>query len=73
MFSTFARRLWPAAIPLLLVAVAACGAGDPNADGHSTRIGVTVYDMSSFVSQGQRDGGLRRGERHRTPVELRQR
>lgn len=53
MFSTFARRLWPAAIPLLLVAVAACGAGDPNADGHSTRIGVTVYDMSSFVTQGR--------------------
>lgn len=41
-----------------LLATTACGAGDPNkaSDGGGTgktRIGVTVYDMSSFISQGQ--------------------
>ncbi|MEU9823094.1 substrate-binding domain-containing protein [Pseudonocardia alni] len=39
-----------------LAVLAGCGAGDPNAnaDGsQKTRIGVTVYDMSSFITAGQ--------------------
>lgn len=42
-----------------VLALTGCGAGDPNADaatdggGDSVRIGVTVYDMSSFVTQGK--------------------
>ena len=32
MFPRFARRLWLAVIPLLMVVLAACGAGDPNAN-----------------------------------------
>ena len=51
------RRLVLAAIPALALGLSACGAGDPNAPGAegaaSTRIGVTVYDMSSFITQGQ--------------------
>ncbi|MBB2774006.1 UNVERIFIED_ORG: ribose transport system substrate-binding protein [Mycolicibacterium obuense] len=31
----------------------ACGAGDTAANGDSTRIGVTVYDMSSFITAGK--------------------
>jgi ribose transport system substrate-binding protein len=31
----------------------ACGAGDTAADGDTTRIGVTVYDMSSFITAGK--------------------
>lgn len=46
---------------LLLFGAAACGAGDESAnadaDGDSgssgIRVGVTVYDMSSFITQGQ--------------------
>lgn len=30
-----------------------CGAGDPNAGDDSLQIGVSVYDMSSFITQGQ--------------------
>lgn len=40
----------------LLTATAACGAGDTStsADGSAPKkVGVTVYDMSSFISQGQ--------------------
>ncbi|MGV9801282.1 sugar ABC transporter xylitol/D-threitol-binding protein ThpA, partial [Mycobacterium sp. NPDC003449] len=33
--------------------VTACGAGDPNANGDTTRIGVSVYDMSSFITAGK--------------------
>lgn len=36
--------------------LAGCGAGDPNASSGGEggkRIGVTVYDMSSFITQGQ--------------------
>ena len=40
-----------------MVALAACGAGDPNANKDTgekqLRVGVTVYDMSSFITQGQ--------------------
>lgn len=57
MFSRFARALWLAAAALLVAALSACGAGDPSSgrtDGEQpTRIGVTVYDMSSFITQGQ--------------------
>ena len=57
MFPRFARRLWLAVIPLLMVVLAACGAGDPNAHKDTgekqLRVGVTVYDMSSFITQGQ--------------------
>lgn len=45
-----------AAVPLTLaLAAAGCGAGDPSAKGGAKqlRVGVTVYDMSSFISQGQ--------------------
>src|SRR5699024_3850916 len=38
------------------VALTACGAGDPNAGADGTgpiRIGVTVYNMSSFITEGQ--------------------
>ncbi|TXI62100.1 MAG: sugar ABC transporter xylitol/D-threitol-binding protein ThpA, partial [Mycolicibacterium mageritense] len=31
----------------------ACGAGDPNANKDTTRIGVSVYDMSSFITAGK--------------------
>jgi ribose transport system substrate-binding protein len=31
----------------------ACGAGDTAANKHTTRIGVTVYDMSSFITAGK--------------------
>ncbi|KAA0083307.1 sugar ABC transporter substrate-binding protein [Mycolicibacterium sp. P9-64] len=31
----------------------ACGAGDTEANSSSTRIGVTVYDMSSFITAGK--------------------
>lgn len=31
----------------------ACGAGDPAANSDTTRIGVTVYDMSSFITAGK--------------------
>ena len=55
MFPRLARRLWLAAITLLTLAVAACGAGDPSAQNgeKQLRVGVTVYDMSSFITQGQ--------------------
>lgn len=45
---------------VLLLSSAACGAGDDSASGGGDgggdsplRIGVTVYDMSSFITQGQ--------------------
>ncbi|ART69528.1 xylitol/threitol ABC transporter substrate-binding protein [Mycobacterium dioxanotrophicus] len=49
------RMLVTAAVPALMVSVAACGAGDPSAKNGqpSTRVGVTVYDMSSFITQGK--------------------
>jgi ribose transport system substrate-binding protein len=56
MFSTVLRRLGLALIPLTLFATAACGAGDPAAQQggkKQLRVGVTVYDMSSFITQGQ--------------------
>jgi ribose transport system substrate-binding protein len=42
---------------VLALSTAACGAGDESADSADgegpTRVGVTVYDMSSFITQGQ--------------------
>src|SRR6478735_2224532 len=41
----------------IMVVLTACGAGDPNAHKDTgekqLRVGVTVYDMSSFITQGQ--------------------
>ena len=31
----------------------ACGAGDTEANSDTTRIGVSVYDMSSFITAGK--------------------
>lgn len=61
MFRTPLRKAAMAAGALLLLATAGCGAGDETAGpadagsgGEGTkRIGVTVYDMSSFITQGQ--------------------
>ncbi|QIZ02304.2 substrate-binding domain-containing protein [Streptomyces sp. S1D4-11] len=45
------RLAGTAACAMALVTTAACGAGDTGA--HKLRIGVTVYDMSSFITQGK--------------------
>ena len=42
------------AVATTAVALTACGAGDPNAgDGDRITIGVTVYNMSSFITEGK--------------------
>jgi ribose transport system substrate-binding protein len=38
---------------VLGVGLTACGAGDTEANSSATRIGVTVYDMSSFITAGK--------------------
>jgi ribose transport system substrate-binding protein len=42
---------------VVVMSTAACGAGDESANGGdgegALRVGVTVYDMSSFITQGQ--------------------
>ncbi|MCW2689718.1 MAG: LacI family transcriptional regulator [Mycobacterium sp.] len=38
---------------LLGFGLTACGAGDTGANSNKTRIGVTVYDMSSFITAGK--------------------
>ena len=38
---------------LLGLGLTACGAGDTEANSDKTRIGVTVYDMSSFITAGK--------------------
>ena len=46
-------QLMLAAVPMAL-ATSACGAGDPSAaSGNAITVGVTVYDMSSFITQGK--------------------
>ncbi|MFG2578705.1 substrate-binding domain-containing protein [Streptomyces malaysiensis] len=45
------RLAGTAASAMALVTTAACGAGDTSAD--KLRVGVTVYDMSSFITQGK--------------------
>ena len=37
----------------LAVGMTACGAGDTEANSDKTRIGVSVYDMSSFITAGK--------------------
>ena len=57
MFRTSTRRFGIAIGGLALMATTACGAGDESAGGSggdaTLRVGVTVYDMSSFITQGQ--------------------
>ncbi|MFC8501246.1 substrate-binding domain-containing protein [Pedococcus sp. NPDC057267] len=58
MSRSFLSKLTVGVAPLVVLGLAACGAGDPNAkaaaDGSKKmRVGVTVYDMSSFITQGQ--------------------
>lgn len=50
-----ARRVGLALIPISMLVASACGAGDPSVRGGAKqlRVGVTVYDMSSFITQGQ--------------------
>ena len=38
---------------VLAFGMTACGAGDTDANSGKTRIGVTVYDMSSFITAGK--------------------
>ncbi|MEU0498981.1 substrate-binding domain-containing protein [Mycobacterium sp. NPDC006124] len=38
---------------LLALGMTACGAGDTEANSGTTKIGVTVYDMSSFITAGK--------------------
>jgi len=38
---------------LLGLGLTACGAGDKEANSDTTRVGVTVYDMSSFITAGK--------------------
>jgi len=46
-------QLMLTAVPVALAA-SACGAGDPSAaSGNAITVGVTVYDMSSFITQGK--------------------
>lgn len=46
-------QLMLTAVPVAL-ATSACGAGDPSAaSGNAITVGVTVYDMSSFITQGK--------------------
>jgi ribose transport system substrate-binding protein len=42
-----------AAAGALGLGLTACGAGDTGSDSDTTRIGVTVYDMSSFITAGK--------------------
>ena len=39
----------------LTLGMTACGAGDTAANSDTTRIGVTVYDMSSFITAGKKN------------------
>ena len=42
-----------AAVGLLGMGVTACGAGDTESKSGKTRVGVSVYDMSSFITAGK--------------------
>jgi ribose transport system substrate-binding protein len=57
MFGATMRRGAIALGGVVLMSTAACGAGDESANNASgdnpLRVGVTVYDMSSFITQGQ--------------------
>ena len=59
---------------VLGLGLTACGAGDTESQSGKTRIGVTVYDMSSFITAGKEGmDAVREGQQHRAAVELRQR
>ncbi|TNC29584.1 substrate-binding domain-containing protein [Amycolatopsis alkalitolerans] len=47
------RLLGTGAAAAALFTMAACGAGDTSHASGKTQIGVTVYDMSSFITQGK--------------------
>ncbi|KQQ08746.1 substrate-binding domain-containing protein [Rathayibacter sp. Leaf296] len=51
------RTTWAAAaaVTAATLSLTGCGAGDPSAagGGDSVTVGVSVYDMSSFITQGQ--------------------
>lgn len=55
MISSWARRATFVLPVAAMLGLSACGAGDPSAQGGTKklRVGVTVYDMSSFITQGQ--------------------
>lgn len=60
MFSFGKKTVVGLALAGLALPLAACGAGDPNAGGsgssggsHPLRIGVSVYNMSSFITAGK--------------------
>jgi ribose transport system substrate-binding protein len=42
-----------ASVGVLGLGMTACGAGDTEANKDTTRVGVTVYDMSSFITAGK--------------------
>lgn len=52
---TLIRRAGLALIPVAMLVATACGAGDTSVQNgkQQLRVGVAVYDMSSFISQGQ--------------------
>jgi len=58
MLKSFRRVATIAAASVTMLAAAACGAGDPNANagdsgGDRIRVGISVYDMSSFITAGK--------------------
>jgi ribose transport system substrate-binding protein len=50
-FST--KMVAVAAAGALGLSLTACGAGDKEANSNTTRVGVSVYDMSSFITAGK--------------------
>jgi ribose transport system substrate-binding protein len=50
---TFAASIATVSAAALGLGLTACGAGDTEANSDTTRIGVTVYDMSSFITAGK--------------------
>lgn len=58
MRKSFRRVAAIAATSVTMLAAAACGAGDPNANAGDSgdgriRVGISVYDMSSFITAGK--------------------
>ena len=57
MFSKHVRRAGVALAAFAVLATAACSSGTPATSGSAAskkmRVGVTVYNMSSFITQGQ--------------------
>ena len=44
-----------AAAGVLGLGLSGCGAGDTEANSDTTRIGVSVYDINSFITAGKED------------------